>query len=409
MIKIQYISTAALKLNRRNPRKNAAAVDTVAKSIQAYGFKSPIIAGEDLTVWCGNSRLKAARKLGLTEVPVIVADDLTRKQLRELALIDNRSSEIADWDVDLLAEELAALDLSDFGLDWAPSSFEAGMTRGRDDVEEETEEYQKFLEKFEDKHTTDDCYTPPPVYEAVKLWAVEEYGWQDRPIARPFYPGGDYRKYKYTPECVVIDNPPFSIVSEIVRFYEEKGIDYFLFVPHLTCFSIPAASILAVGVKVIFENGADICTSFVASSGAKLRAVPELYRRVDAAAKEYAKNQTKTLPKYEYPPELMTAQRLHFLSKNGQSISISSARSVSKLDSQKKEGKSIFGYGFLISEASAEECREKYEQARLEQAKKEQARLEQGSTVWELSDRERRIVEELGREEEEKGGMPVER
>lgn len=138
---IVYKKTSELKLNSRNPRKNDEAVDTVAKSIQEFGFKNPLIIDSTGTVWCGNTRLKAARKLGIEEVPCIVADDLTEEQIRKLALIDNKSSEIAEWDFDLLKDELADLDLSDFELDWGitePLDFE-------DDEEVEASEVQKKL------------------------------------------------------------------------------------------------------------------------------------------------------------------------------------------------------------------------------------------------------------------------
>lgn len=115
---IVYKKVSELKLNPKNPRKNDGAVDTVAKSIEKYGFKNPLIIDENNVVWCGNTRLKASKKLGLKEVPCIVANDLTEEQIRELAIIDNKSSEIAEWDFDLLGQELMDLDLSDFELDF---------------------------------------------------------------------------------------------------------------------------------------------------------------------------------------------------------------------------------------------------------------------------------------------------
>lgn len=115
---ISYVKVKDLKLNDRNPRKNDAAVDVVAKSIDKYGFKNPCIIDKDNVVWCGNTRLKAARRLGIEEVPCIVVDDLTEEQIREYALLDNKTNEIAEWDYDLLAEELQELDLVDFELDW---------------------------------------------------------------------------------------------------------------------------------------------------------------------------------------------------------------------------------------------------------------------------------------------------
>jgi len=115
---IVYKKVKELKLNPKNPRKNDDAVETVMKSIEQFGFKNPLIVDSNNVVWCGNTRLKASKKLGLEEVPCIVADDLTEEQIRKLALIDNKSSEIAEWDLDLLSDELVDLDLSDFELDW---------------------------------------------------------------------------------------------------------------------------------------------------------------------------------------------------------------------------------------------------------------------------------------------------
>ena len=115
---IVYKKVSDLKLNPKNPRKNDGAVDTVAKSIEKYGFKNPLIIDSNNVVWCGNTRLKASKQLGLKEVPCIVADDLTEEQIRELALIDNKSSEIAEWDYDLLNDELFDLNMNDFELDW---------------------------------------------------------------------------------------------------------------------------------------------------------------------------------------------------------------------------------------------------------------------------------------------------
>lgn len=99
------------------------------------------------------------------------------------------------------------------------------------------ESYEEFMEKFKHRMTTDDCYTPEPVYEAVKRWAVREYGIDESGIVRPFYPGGDYEHYDYPKGCVVLDNPPFSKLKTIIKFYDERGIDYFLFAPTLTILS----------------------------------------------------------------------------------------------------------------------------------------------------------------------------
>lgn len=89
-------------------------------------------------------------------------------------------------------------------------------------------EYEAFVNKFKPKKTTDDCYTPPKVYEAVKDWVCEEYGVNPDNIVRPFYPGGDYENFSYPKGCVVLDNPPFSILAKICEFYLDCEISFFL-------------------------------------------------------------------------------------------------------------------------------------------------------------------------------------
>ena len=115
---IIYKKVSELTGNEKNPRKNDNAVNAVAKSIEEYGFRNPLIIDKEGKVWCGNTRLKASIKLGLEEVPCIVVEDLTKKKMRELALLDNKTNELAGWDYDLLADELADLDLGEFELDW---------------------------------------------------------------------------------------------------------------------------------------------------------------------------------------------------------------------------------------------------------------------------------------------------
>lgn len=93
-----------------------------------------------------------------------------------------------------------------------------------DTSEQETNaEYQKFVDKFKPKLTTDDCYTPPIVYNAVRDWACAKYEINPDKIVRPFYPGGDYEHYDYPSDSVVLDNPPFSIITKICNFIWNAG------------------------------------------------------------------------------------------------------------------------------------------------------------------------------------------
>ena len=94
--------------------------------------------------------------------------------------------------------------------------------------------YDAFVDKFKPRHTSDDTHTPPNVYEAVLAWCERRYGIDRAKVLRPFFPGGDYATADYPAGCVVIDNPPFSILSEIVRFYLERKVQFFIFAQSLT-------------------------------------------------------------------------------------------------------------------------------------------------------------------------------
>src|SRR5215471_7404583 len=100
----------------RNPRKNDAAVDRMCGSIREFGFKVPVLARSDGEVVDGHLRLKAARKLEIAEVPVILCDEWTPQQVKAFRLMVNRSVTWADWDEELLALELQELNAADFDL-----------------------------------------------------------------------------------------------------------------------------------------------------------------------------------------------------------------------------------------------------------------------------------------------------
>src|SRR6202049_5034437 len=106
----------------RNPRKNDAAVDRMCGSIGEFGFKIPCLVRSDGEVIDGHLRLKAARKMGITDIPVILCDEWTRAQVKACRLMVNRSATWADWDEELLALEL--LDLQTSGLDLALTGFD---------------------------------------------------------------------------------------------------------------------------------------------------------------------------------------------------------------------------------------------------------------------------------------------
>jgi len=105
-----------LKPYKKNARFNENAVPKVAESIKQFGFRNPIIVDKNMSVIAGHTRLSAAKQLNLKKVPCIIADDLTPKQVKAFRLVDNRTSEFATWNYDLLQSELENIDidLSDF-------------------------------------------------------------------------------------------------------------------------------------------------------------------------------------------------------------------------------------------------------------------------------------------------------
>lgn len=108
-----------IKPYEKNPRKNEEAVEYVANSIKEFGFKVPIVIDKDGVIVTGHTRYKAAKKLGLEEVPTIMADDLSEEQIKAFRLADNKVSEKAKWNKDLLMSELFDLemDMEQFGFD----------------------------------------------------------------------------------------------------------------------------------------------------------------------------------------------------------------------------------------------------------------------------------------------------
>lgn len=156
---IVYKKISELKNNPNNPRKNDNAVDTVAKSIQKYGFRNPLIIDDANIVWCGNTRLKAAKKLKLKEVPCIVVNDLTEQQMTELALLDNKTNEIAEWDTDVLSDILKSVDLSEFDLDWnVDDVLETPNEIDRKDISDTVQSQYELIVDCEDENNLEKLY-----------------------------------------------------------------------------------------------------------------------------------------------------------------------------------------------------------------------------------------------------------
>ena len=273
---------------------------------------------------------------------------------------------------------------------------EATTSRSRKQV---FEDYDGFVEKFKPKKTTDDCYTPPAVYDAILGWLRENVDIEGREIVRPFYPGGDFERFEYPEGCVVVDNPPFSIISKIYRWYMAHRIDFFLFAPHLTLFSPRNIgwTCIVTDAPIIYENGANVTTDFVSSLFGDIRIMtaPELRRRIVESCKQDREQNRKQVPKYRYPYNVSSAALLGKIAPYVDFVVRSSeCQFISRLDSQ-IGGPGIFGCGVLLSNAKAAE-KAAAEKAAAEKAAAEKA-AERESIVWGLSDRERRIIEELSK------------
>ena len=267
--------------------------------------------------------------------------------------------------------------------------------------------YEEFVEKFKPKKTTDDCYTPPSVYAVIRDWACSEYGIDPAKIVRPFYPGNDYERFDYPPGAVVLDNPPFSIISKICEFYLDRGIPFFLFAPSLTCLSGRAIwnrmNHIICGCDIVYENGAIVRTSFVTSYGGDIvvQTEPRLTKLVNDEVKRLQQQKTVQLPKYAYPDHVITAAMMQRYSQSGIDLEIrrNECQFIPALDAQRSMGKAIFGGGLLLSDRVAAE-RVVAERVAAERAAERVAEraAERAAIEWQLSDRERDIVAMLSSE-----------
>ncbi|MCK6458114.1 MAG: ParB N-terminal domain-containing protein, partial [Phycisphaerae bacterium] len=161
---IELRPLAEIKLYEKNPRINDAAVDAVAESIRRFGFRQPIVVDADSVIVCGHTRYRAAQKLGLTEVPVHVATDLTPEQIRAYRIADNKTAELAEWNLELLPIELG--ELKDAGIDWSLLGFDS-------------DELAKLLDPGVKQGLTDPDEVPEPPDEAITqpgdLWLMGDH------------------------------------------------------------------------------------------------------------------------------------------------------------------------------------------------------------------------------------------
>ena len=209
------------------------------------------------------------------------------------------------------------------------------------------ETYEEFVNKYKLKLTTDDCYTPPKIYSVVLEWVKKYYGVNER-IIRPFNPNDDYKKYDYS-NAVVVDNPPFSILAEIIDYYLDNNIKFFLFAPALTCFNYLAKNrkvcILPIGVSITYENGARVCTSFVTNlENNAININSELYKLIRNC------NEDKSQRKVKHSCDYICIGNCNKLAKCGIDFKIKSFKEFVR----KKDNYKIFGGGVSLHEYDRE-------------------------------------------------------
>ena len=259
------------------------------------------------------------------------------------------------------------------------------------------QQYDQFVDKFKPRHTADDTHTPPNVYEAVLSWAERRYGIDRAKVVRPFFPGGDYAHADYPADCIVIDNPPFSILSQIVRFYLGRGIPFFLFAPSLTMLGHArhrgVAAIFS-DSDITFDNGAVVRCGFLTSledADTLAVSVPDLGDAVAAAETENCKIGKRHVTPLSLPDHIITGARMQYLAAHHTPLVVrrSEAVFVRRLDSYPG---GIYGGGFLLSERAAAE-RAAAERAAAERAAAGRA----AARRCPLSEREREIVKNIGK------------
>ena len=209
------------------------------------------------------------------------------------------------------------------------------------------ETYDEFVNKFKPKLTTDDCYTPPKIYSVVLDWVKKYYGVNER-IIRPFNPNDDYKKYDYT-NAVVVDNPPFSILAEIIDYYLDNNIKFFLFAPGLTCFNYLAKNrkvcILPIDVNIKYENGARVNTGFITNlENNAININAELYKLIKNCNED--KSQRKVNHSYDY----ICIGNCNKFAKRGIDFKIKSFKEFVR----KTDNHEIFGGGALLHEYDRE-------------------------------------------------------
>ena len=370
MEKIKQAKITDLVFDDKNfNRHTEFGMSLIEKSLRNHGAGRSILIDKNNRIIGGNGVIENAGQIGMEDIIIVPSDgtkivavqrtdiDLDSKEGREMALADNATgSADLQWDAENLQQAMEEFSITP--QDWGVFSNDDGSAFfGGERNGERSDEYDQFVDKFKPKLTTDDCYTPTEVYDEVEKYVRKIVG--DAPdFVRPFYPNGNYQTYNYPDGCVVVDNPPFSIYAEIVRWYLDHDIKFFLFAPALTqvVANAPVNYVVAF-CDIVYENGANVRTSFTTNllGDIVFTTAPELRRAVEAVNGKPPAD----LPIYGYENVITTAligklALIEFSAKRGE------VAEISNLDALKEKGKSLFGRGWLLSERKEKERKENY-------------------------------------------------
>lgn len=193
-MQVQSIKISEVNPYGKNPRKNDDGVEAVANSIKEFGWQQPIVVDKDNVIIVGHTRYKAAKKLGMDKVPVVVASDLSDEQVKAYRLADNKTGELTDWDNDLLNDELSDIldiDMGDFGFD---------LDLDNDDENEEAQE--------------DDFDEEPPENPNSKLGQIYQLG-RHRLMCGDSTKPEDVKKLVGGVQCdLLLTDPPYNVAYE---------------------------------------------------------------------------------------------------------------------------------------------------------------------------------------------------
>ena len=158
---------SSIKPYENNPRHNDDSVDTVAASIQEFGFRQPIVVDKDSVIVIGHTRWKASLRLGLEAVPVHIAEDLTPEQIAALRIMDNKSHDSSEWDLTKLAIELQAL--ADMDIDLELTGFDM------DDIDRITGRHEQIIEGQADPDKVPPLNEIPERVKAGDVWIMGDH------------------------------------------------------------------------------------------------------------------------------------------------------------------------------------------------------------------------------------------